>query len=400
MEIKRNQNETEEQFIWRLGQSKDNGQLDLDWDKIAEIINKNFRSDESEYRSEAAYRKPYQQAKRFYEAGVFNKYEGSTYIDELQEAQNELQRERMRLQDERTARNRELRFQARNQNDIDYLTRLIEQQGFQHLPIIEPEVCGHENDLIICLSDLHIGSSYSSNFGDYNSGIAANRLRHYVNEIRYIQYTHKSENAYVLLLGDMISGNIHHTVQLQNRENVIEQVKIAGELLSDFIWSLSQTFKGVLVNSVSGNHSRVGLKDNVLRDERLDDLIPWYLRATVQHLGNVVFLDKENIDATIGKLSVRGNDYLIVHGDYDSFDANGVSKLVMMTGCVPKGIFMGHKHRNSMEEIYGIDVIRSGCLSGSGDDYCIQNRLCGKPGQMVTVVDDNGIVSCYPIELE
>ena len=65
-------NENEEQFLWRIGQAKDNGLVDLSWNEIADIMNKEFRDDTSEYLGEAAYRKPYQQAKRFYEHNTFD----------------------------------------------------------------------------------------------------------------------------------------------------------------------------------------------------------------------------------------------------------------------------------------------------------------------------------------
>ena len=64
-------NETEEQYLWKVGQAKDSGLIDLSWDDIADLMNKQFRTDETEYRTGSAYRKPYQQAKRFYEMGVF-----------------------------------------------------------------------------------------------------------------------------------------------------------------------------------------------------------------------------------------------------------------------------------------------------------------------------------------
>ena len=54
IDLKRQENENEEQFIFRIGQAKDSGQLDMSWDEIADVINKEFRSDESEYRTEAA----------------------------------------------------------------------------------------------------------------------------------------------------------------------------------------------------------------------------------------------------------------------------------------------------------------------------------------------------------
>ena len=84
-DLHRLENENEEQFIFRLGNAKDSGELDMSWEQLAEIINKEFRSDESEYRSEAAYRKPYQQAKRYFEANVFKTYKDEdSYFKELQ----------------------------------------------------------------------------------------------------------------------------------------------------------------------------------------------------------------------------------------------------------------------------------------------------------------------------
>lgn len=70
-DLHRLENENEEQFIFRLGSAKDAGTLDMNWEEIAAVVNAEFRSDESEYRSEAAYRKPYQQAKGYLDSNAF-----------------------------------------------------------------------------------------------------------------------------------------------------------------------------------------------------------------------------------------------------------------------------------------------------------------------------------------
>ena len=46
-DLHRLEGENEEQFIFRLGSAKDSGNLDMSWDEIADIINKEFRTDES-----------------------------------------------------------------------------------------------------------------------------------------------------------------------------------------------------------------------------------------------------------------------------------------------------------------------------------------------------------------
>ena len=92
MKLERLENENEEQFLWRIGQEKTNGTLEMNWTEIADVMNKEFRDDISEYRSEAAYRKPFQQALRFWEAGVFKDYSQSDYIKDLQEQKQEIKR--------------------------------------------------------------------------------------------------------------------------------------------------------------------------------------------------------------------------------------------------------------------------------------------------------------------
>lgn len=63
IDLARRDGENESQYLWRLGDAKDCGLHDLDWNGIAELINREFRADETEYRTEAAYRKQYTQAK-------------------------------------------------------------------------------------------------------------------------------------------------------------------------------------------------------------------------------------------------------------------------------------------------------------------------------------------------
>ena len=399
MEFCKIANETEEQMLWRLGQAKDNGLLDSSWDEIGELMNKTFRADESEYRTSSAYRKYYQYARNFFNAGIFKDKDDESCAEELRNAKEELRKEKQKLFDERVEWRRRLRDEARMENDLEYLGKLINENSTSKLI---PEPCVHiksDNDMIVCVSDLHLGATNANVFGEYDSDIAAKRLGAYLEHIQEIAQRHHCENAYCVFLGDLVSGEIHLTCHLENRETMTEQVQKVGELLSEFVFRLSQIFNMVYVNGVSGNHSRIGYKDEVLRNNRLDNLIPWYMKAALKHVENVAFIDGENYDATIGSITVRGNNYLLVHGDYDKFTESGVSKLVMMVGYKPCGILMGHMHHNSYDDIAGVKIIRSGSFAGTGDDYCITKRLFGKPSQMVVIANSSGVGCCYPIDL-
>ena len=86
-------NETENEALWRIGQEKTNNLIDDTWIDIAEVFNKHFRTDETEYYDSSAYRKKY---KNFYDAyeQIFSKINNSEASAELDKKKNDSKRER------------------------------------------------------------------------------------------------------------------------------------------------------------------------------------------------------------------------------------------------------------------------------------------------------------------
>lgn len=327
-------------------------------------------------------------------------------LQELEQKRQEIYKEKQKLSDERTALNRRLREEARLEADLDYLHKCIVQRGKNVLFNGDEdrdlyrihEWFESDEATIVCLSDLHLGLTTDNNFGKYDLDIAKRRLENYLLYIDAIDpYT---ENCYVFLLGDLISGGLHTTIKLEEREQAIEQTQIASELIANFVYELSLKFKNVYVNGVAGNHSRIGFKDEVLRNNRLDNIVPWYMKASLKHVENIHFIDEQNIDPTIGSVEILGNTYWLVHGDFDSFDKKGISNLVLQNKQIPAAIFYGHLHSCSYQEIAGVQMVRSGSLCGTSDNYTVQNRISGIPSQMVCIVDDNGISSLHPVKLK
>lgn len=376
---------------------KANHTIDLDWQEIIAKYGLDIHYDTLRKATQTIFGGAF--VSEYFKSKQAEKNDDS-YLDEIKAEKQEIKKEKQKLFDERTALNKALRENARIEEDLSKLEVLIKNNGTVTLPKVENIIDESDNDLFIALSDFHLGIKTDNYFGSYDSDIAAQRLSQYLNKIIKIKELHNSENAYILLLGDLLNGEIHFTTQLENRENVTEQVQKTAELISTFIYELSKHFKYVYVNGVAGNHSRTSFKDQVLRGNRLDNLIPWYMKAKLSHIDNIKYIDDQNYDATIGCCTVRGKEYLMVHGDFDSFSEKGVSKLVMMLGFKPTAIFYGHLHRCSFDDIAGVKIIRSGSFSGASDDYTISKRLNGQPSQMVCVVDSNGINTCYPVQLD
>jgi hypothetical protein len=397
-EFKKLENENFHKYIWRMDELVQSGKY-KNWKEIVPFINKElFGEDESQYRDESAYRKAVKYARDFYEAGVFGNG-NKEYYQKLQNEKRELERAKIKFRDERNAWNKQNYIDARVEEKLDLLEKELLAQGKINFDIHNNVNTISGNDMFIILSDWHIGQCFRSIWGEYNTDIAKCRINQLLNEVIAIQKVHNCENCYISLQGDMISGNIHKTIQVTNRENVIEQIKMASELISSFCYEVSKVFKNVFMSSVVGNHSRMDRKDDSLHDERLDDIISWGVELSLKHIDNFHVL-KNNLDNGIAKMNIRNKIYITVHGDYDKFTNTGVSNLCMHLGFIPYAIAYGHLHTCAIDETNGVKMIRSGSLAGSGDDYTIEKRLCGKPSQMVCICNDKGVACYYPIELD
>lgn len=398
IDLKRLESESEEQYLWRIGQLVDSGQVE-NWSSINDVVNTELGIEEEKWRDESSFRKRYQAAKKFYE-GCFSKMVNEEYHDQVKKMNRELARNTIRFRDERNAWNKQNYADVRINETLEILEEKISKQGKVNFEVHEKPVLTGDNDLLVMLTDLHIGQTFSSMWGEYNTDIAKKRLNKYLNEILAIQKLHGSEKCFVSLQGDLISGNIHSTIQISNRENVIEQMKTAIELISSFCYELTKHFSQVYLYNVSGNHSRlIENKDKAVHKERLDDFIGWDVGRVLEHIENFHMVQHRNLDLGIADINVRGKSYISLHGDYDAFNKSGVLNLCSMLGFFPYACLYGHLHTPSTDEVNGIKLVRSGSLAGSGDDYTIEKRLCGKPNQTVLVCSDKGIRCTYNVEL-
>ena len=355
------------------------------------ILGKNF--------TESYYRKRNKKHDRISCATEYNDKIDQKQLDKMMIGKREFERKKIQFRDERNAWQKQNYIDARAEEKLDRLEEELTSIGKINFEKHEEVQVSSDNDMLVILSDLHIGQTFDSAFGKYNTDIAEDRLRQLLNNIISIQKTHNSENCYVSLQGDLISGNIHKSIQVTNREDVIEQIKIATELISSFCYELSKHFRVVFMTNVSGNHTRIESKKDAIHDERLDDIISWAVELSLKHIRNFHVL-KRNIDTGIADISIRNKTYIAVHGDMDSYNKSGVQNLCLALGFVPYAILFGHLHTCSVDEANGVKMIRGGSLAGCGDQYTIEKRLTGKPSQMVCICNSDGVMAYYPVELK
>lgn len=401
MDLHKGESENLEQFIWRLGQAKDSEIIDMSWDELADIINKEIGNEDMPYTS-SAFRKPYQQAKRFYDSGVFDTYGNDGYLDEIKAQKQELEKQQVKVRDERNELRRVIREQARKETYKDQILRSISESDCRPLLYDENKkftgVLGSDNDMVCTFFDVHTGIEVDNYFNKFNNDVLRDRINRYLDKIFEVQLRHGSENAYVIL-SELISGFIHNTIRIENNQNVIEQFLTVTDYLSQFLAELSYRFNTVNVFACPGNHSRMMQnKDDNLRGENMDLLAIPYLSAKLQNFNNIAF-HENTIDSSIAMFDVRGQKVFAVHGDKDAPNTM-TQKLTMYTSIKPDIIYCGHRHTNAMVTSYNTKILQAGCLSGGGDEYCMDKRLMNKAEQIISIVTKDGLDCFYDVTFE
>lgn len=396
MDLQMLEGENVEQYIWRLGQAKDSGILDMNWDDIADIVNKEIGNEDMPYCS-SAFRKPYQQAKRFYDAGVFTDMTNKEYLKELQLQQQELEKQKVKVRDERNELRRVIREEARKESYMDMVCRVI-CENVDPIDIhIDNMLFNSETDLLCHFTDIHTGIEIDNWKNVFNEDVLRKRVEKYTSEIIHIKSLYQSQDCYIVI-GEVLSGLIHNNLRLQNNMDLMEQFKCISELTSAMLIELAKNFNHVYVYTTPGNHSRISpKKEDALDGENMDVLLPFYLKARLQNVDNISICDND-VEPEIAMFNIRGNKIFSSHGHKDN-PASVVQKFTMMFGVKPDIVLLGHRHTNGLTTVYDTKVIESGCVSGS-DNFAVSIRKTNKPEQTISVIDENGLVCLHDIQLD
>ena len=123
--------------------------------------------------------------------------------------------------------------------------------------------------LLAMYSDVQMGEKTDprqcDGWGRFNCAIAEARTQQYLDRLtRYVTVQRAGytiDECYVVVLGDLISGDIHEELMRTNEVPPPVQAILAGRLLAALVHGLARHFKRVIVHCIGGsNHSRLTKK--------------------------------------------------------------------------------------------------------------------------------------------
>ena len=402
--LERKTGETYEQYLWRLGELKTSGAVDLSWDDIADIINQEFfGTDYDSYKGACAYRKTYSSAKKFYEAGVFDEDINDDHLVRIQREQDRLFKERKKYYDQRREYNKLLTTDAREEHLFDELidvaNRMATETPLPFDPVEFPEY--NKKEGLLLLSDWHYGMVTDNIWNKYNTDICRERVQTLVEYVKHYAKEQKINVLNIALLGDAAHGAIHVGCRIQSEEDTCDQLMHVSEILAETIAELSTCVNKVNVYSCYGNHLRtVQKKDESKHSDNLEKIIPWWIKERLKNNSKVNIIESPYKEFT--RIDILGSKICCVHGDLDNFKNLGVTVNTIFNKVYGESIdytVSGDKHHLEEFESFGIESILVRSLCGT-DEYANNKRLYSDAGQTLIIFnDDYGRECTYHIPL-
>lgn len=407
MDLFKRENENDRQFIFRLGRAKEQGLIDLDWQQLTDIFNRELTDikNGADKLSASTYQQQYRIAVLYYE-DVFKGYDTNNNNEEtiglLEEKTQTFYKEKVKAQDAL----REMRKHLRDEARIEALKEAIQSEAKNfHVDLkpfkVEDEILYSGNkEAVLCIGDWHIGA-FANNFRNtYNIEIAQQRLKTLFSKVVYYCKIHKIAKLNVVNLSDLIEGEIHVSSRIESELDTIEQIKIASQLLSKFLIDLTSEIPFVTYRSVLDNHSRVqpNYKDHIEK-ESFCKLIDWWLEEKIKQanlefekvgMSNSIEMIQDNIDDNIGMFRVNNKTIAFSHGHLGS--ANSILQdLAFGTNTMIDIVLLGHWHVDKVKNFQGKKIYFNGSLKGV-DSYTLNKRLFSDPSQTLLIFDNEDVI--------
>lgn len=276
-ELKKIHSETEEQYLWRVGQLVDSGKVDS-WASVNNIVNKELGIEDEKWRDESSFRKRYQAAKKFYD-GCFSKMESNDYSDMIEEQCRELEKQRQKLYATKTEYTRQVRQQSRFELFYENVANEIKE-------LAVPEFIGFDysinnKEYIITIADIHAGANFLTETNKYSFEEITNRFNKLLSQSINFVCQNQLTSIKVLCLGDDVQGILRLSDLQLNESSVVKATVFVAKSIANFLNELSKYCYIEYYHCPTSNHSQIrplGTKASEVASEDVEYIICNYIK--------------------------------------------------------------------------------------------------------------------------
>lgn len=251
---------------------------------------------------------------------------------------------------------------------------------------------------------------------DYNSEVAAQRVRAYARKVITIGQREGTTRCAVPMLGDMVEGvDIFPGQQWLIDSTLYRQVfDTTPVMIVEFVRELLTWFDTVEVFAVQGNHGRIGRKGTFGPEDNADRMVYRIAKLMLRDEPRCTFnmADPEGERAWYMVMELGAYRAMLIHGDQIrgsmGFPWYGLGKKVhsWASGGLPGGdtfgdLMMGHYHQMAAVPLNHRTVWANGSTESNNTFAAETLAAQSTPGQWVLTVDPEAgaVVSAHPVRL-
>lgn len=395
-------NENKDQYVYRLAQKYiESGEMT--WDDLANIINEGLGLDEESYLSASTFRKPYQNAVRYYK-NVFSKIEENNSDNDLVRLKQEIKEERQKLNTEKIEYNKWIREKARD----DLIAEKIEDSIKSLEPLEKHDVIindhNHNKEYVLVFGDEHYNSYFQIKglngeiLNEYSPEICEERMWKLLDDVVEICIKEGVTTLNVFNMGDFTDGLLRVSQIRKLRYGNIEGTIKFSNFLCEWLNKLTN-YVNVKYSQVNGNHDELrmlGQPKGTFKEDNMGLVVAEFVKVRMKDNPNFEFI--ENPTGLIFN-NFFGFNVLGIHGEVKNMEEalKDFSKLYHVN---IDFLLAGHLHHNKNEEVgYNCEVINVGSVIGI-DPYSISlNKSSSASAKMFVFVEDEGKKIEYTFKL-
>lgn len=307
----------------------------------------------------------------------------------------ELKAERIKLQTANLEYNANARADAREEL---FNERIIEAIG--RLAPVDVKHIAHNYEPngktgLLCISDLHAGSTYiikglyDEVINAYNFEIMEARLWSLIGQIENDDIAY--DNLVVGILGDCLEGVLRPTSLVKLREPVVDTVIRVSEFLCQWVAELERRLNiPIRVVTVGGNHDEVAYPMSKSRntEENLMKIIVKFMQERFRGYKEITIDDYTDVAI----LNIQGVNVMFEHG-VDTDIKNTMEFYSNLYNVDVEEIYTGHLHRPESKAV-GITelgdrmIYRVGSICGS-DSYSKKLRKAARPSAYFALYEND-----------
>lgn len=400
-------NENESQYIWRVGQAKDNGLIDSTWEELCPILNTQCGISEEDFRGSSAWRKRYRVMQQAWDDVFSQKKFDNEHTETIQEHTRELEKAKIKLQTEKLEYNRWLREEARDELICERICEAIKELPKLDVPdfhVVESSYVTRDAALII--SDAHYGAEFSikglfgETLNEYSPEVFEERMWDLLRQVIKICDKEHINVLHVYDLGDSVDGLLRVSQLMKLRYGVIESTIRYGRFMTEWLNELTK-YVHVKFQMVSdANHSQLrmlGQPKNTFKNENMSYIIAEKFMDRLGDNHNFEFV--RNPSGYVFD-ELAGYRVLGIHGEVKNMET-AIKDFASVYKTPIDILIGGHKHHKEADNVgIRVDAVSVPSIIGV-DDYSISlNKTADAGATMLFVEEGKGITVEYNIKFD